>query len=130
MNVKLLKLDVNYDSEHELYFKLIQIHNMVFEWGLTPTQIHIIIYLIRYGYNNDTKNLIVEKLNITIKSLNTNLSYLRRGRIGNKKVKKLLKISEYNNNVTVLLPEIKNIIYIVKNNHRKLMALDFKANDV
>ena len=73
----IIQLEKEYTSEHELYFKMISIHNVVEDWGLTPTQINILVYLIRLGFSKETKVIICKNLKISESSLSTNLSYLR-----------------------------------------------------
>ena len=114
-----------YDSEHELYFKMISIHNIIKDWGLSPTQINILVYLIRLGFSNETKDIICENLNITESSLSTNLSYLRRGRVGKKKIKKLLDTSTMNMNVTLLKQELIDIQQIIVSGGNTI-AIQFK----
>lgn len=104
-----VKIPKKYDSEFELYHTLIKIYNVVHHWGLTETQVNILVYLIRFGYSKETKEVICDKLNITEASLTTNLSYLRQGKIGKKKIKKLLETSEKNQNMTLLKTELKDI---------------------
>ena len=53
-----MRLEDKYKSEHELYYKIISVYNVVEEWGLTDTQINIIIYLIRHRYSRNTKQII------------------------------------------------------------------------
>lgn len=101
-------------SEHEIYYKMIAVHNVVKEWGLTPTQINILVYLMRLGYSDTTKNIICKKLKISKPSLSTNLSYLRTGKVGNKRIAKLIKTSDKNMNITVLTPELKDIQKIIQ----------------
>ena len=103
-----------YESEFELYYALIALYNVIEKWGLTETQINILVYLIRFGYSKNTKEIICEKLNISDKSLTTNLSYLRQGRVGKKKIKKLLKTSQNNMNITLLNTELKDIKKLVE----------------
>ena len=109
-----VKIDKKYDSEFDLYYTLISVYNVIEKWGLTETQIKILIYLIRFGYSKDTKEIICTKLNISDKSLTTNLSYLRQGRVGKKKIKKLLKTSQNNMNITLLNTELKDIKKLVE----------------
>lgn len=118
-------LEKEYDSIHELYFKMISIHNVVQDWGLTPTQINILVYLIRLGYSKETRKIICENLNITTSSLSTNLSYLRNGKVGDKKIKKLLETSGSNMNITLLKQELKDIKEIIEEGRNKIIV-DFK----
>lgn len=101
-------------SQHELYFKMIALHNIVKDWGLSPTQINIIVYLIRHGYSKETKEIICKNLKITESSLSTNLSYLRKGKVGKKQIKKLLDTSYKNTNVTLLSQELIDIKEMVE----------------
>ena len=105
----LIKVNKQYESEFDLYYAFISLYNVIEKWGLTETQINILVYLIRFGYSKETKEVICNKLKITHKSLTTNLSYLRQGKVGNKKIKKLLKTSSNNMNVTLLNTELKDI---------------------
>ena len=95
------------------------------EWGLSPTQINILVYLIRLGFNNDTKDIICKNLNISQSSLSTNLSYLRQGRVGKKKIKKLLDTSTLNMNVTLLKQELIDIQDIILSGGNTI-AIHFK----
>lgn len=104
-----VKLDKKFDSEFDVYYTLISMYNVIEKWGLTETQIKILIYLIRFGYSKKTKEIICEKLNISDSSLTTNLSYLRQGKIGKKKIKKLLETSQNNMNITLLKTELNDI---------------------
>ena len=88
----IIPISKKYDTEFDLYYSLISLYNTVEQWGLTQTQIKILIYLIRHDYNKTTKEIICKNLKISEKSLTTNLSYLRQGKIGKRKIKKLLKI--------------------------------------
>lgn len=110
----LIPISRNYESEFDLYYALIAINNVAHQWGLTETQMKILVYLIRFGYSKKTKDIICEKLDITEKSLTTNLSYMRQGRVGKKKIKKLLKTSPNNTNVTLLNVELRDIKEMVE----------------
>ena len=118
-------LEKEYDSIHELYFKMISIHNVVEDWGITPTQINILVYLIRLGYSKETKDIICDKLKITKSSLSTNMSYLRNGQVGNKKIKRLLETSSVNMNITLLKQELKDIKSIIEDGKNKII-INFK----
>ena len=116
----------NYDSEFDLYYSLIALYNVVEKWGLTETQMNILVYLIRFGYSKNTKEIICEKLKISDKSLTTNLSYLRQGKVGKKKIKKLLKTSQNNMNITLLNTELKDIKKLVESRDTvKSFVIDF-----
>lgn len=110
----LIKINKKYESEFDLYYAFISLYNVIENWGLTNTQINILVYLIRFGYSKKTKIVICKKLKITEKSLTTNLSYLRRGTVGKKKIKQLLRTSPSNMNVTLLNPELKDIQKIIE----------------
>jgi len=101
-------------AQHELYFKMIALHNIVKDWGLSPTQMNIIVYLIRHGYSKETKEIICKNLKITESSLSTNLSYLRKGKVGKKQIKKLLDTSYKNTNITLLSQELIDIKEMVE----------------
>ena len=109
-----INLEKKYVSENDFYHKLISIHNVVEDWGLTSTQINILVYLIRLGFTKDTKEIICKNLGISDKSLTTNLSYLRTGRVGKKKIKKLIDTSKTNLNISLLTVELKDIKKIVE----------------
>lgn len=127
MVVKIPKI---YNSEVELYSTLIRIYNVVHRWGLTETQINILIYLIRFDYSKETKEIICDKLKITEKSLTTNLSYLRQGKIGKRKIKKLLETSEKNQNITLLKTELKDIKkFIDSKDDFKAFYIKFEEED-
>jgi hypothetical protein len=122
----LIPITRNYESEFDLYYALIAINNVAYQWGLTETQMKILVYLIRFGYSKKTKDIICEKLDITEKSLTTNLSYMRQGRVGKKKIKKLLKTSPNNTNVTLLNVELKDIKEMVESNdNTRSVIIDF-----
>lgn len=117
-------LEHDYESPHELYYKMISIHNVVYDWGLTPTQINILVYLIRLGYSKDTREIMCNNLNITESSLSTNLSYLRKGKVGKKQIKKLLDTSTRNENITLLKQELIDIQEMVEQGN-KTIAVKF-----
>ena len=115
-----------YDSEFDLYYSLIALYNVVEKWGLTETQMNILVYLIRFGYSKNTKEIICEKLTISDKSLTTNLSYLRQDKVGKKKIKKLLKTSQNNMNITLLNTELKDVKKVVESKDTvKSCVIDF-----
>ena len=118
----IISLNKEYDSEHELYFKMISIHNVVEDWGLTPTQINILVYLIRLGYSNETKEIICKNLKISESSLSTNLSYLRQGKVGKKRIKKLLETSNNNQNITLIKQELRDIRNIITNGNKQIIV--------
>lgn len=107
-------------SQHELYYKMIALYNITKDWGLSPTQINIIVYLIRHGYSQETKDIICENLKITESSLSTNLSYLRKGKVGKKQIKKLLDTSYKNTNVTLLSQELIDIRDMVNEGNKNI----------
>lgn len=122
----LIPISRNYESEFDLYYALIAINNVAYQWGLTETQMKILVYLIRFGYSKKTKDIICEKLDITEKSLTTNLSYMRQGRVGKKKIKKLLKTSPNNTNVTLLNVELRDIKAMVESkDSTRSVVVDF-----
>lgn len=116
-----MKISDNYKSEHDLYYKIISVYNVIEEWGLTETQINIIIYLIRHGFNTKTKQIICHNTGISPGSLNTNLSYLRQGRVGKKAIGRLLELSERNNNITLLHPRLLYIKELVESDCKRLV---------
>lgn len=109
-----LKIDKKYESEFELYYTLLSVHNVVLKWGLSETQIQILIHILRFGYSKQTKEIIKKNLGITENSLITNLSYLRQGKVGNRNVKKLLEVSPNNINITLLTQDLKNIKSLIE----------------
>lgn len=122
----LIPITRNYESEFELYYALIAINNVAYQWGLTETQMKILVYLIRFGYSKKTKDIICDKLGITEKSLTTNLSYMRQGKVGKKKIKKLLKTSPNNTNVTLLNVELRDIKSMVESkDSTRSVVVDF-----
>lgn len=123
---KFLYLECNPKSEHEMYRKLISIHNIVNDWGLIPKHIEILVYIIRYGYSRETKKLILKNLRITEGSLNVMLTHIRKGKYNNHSIKKLVELSRTNNNITVLKEELRDIQYIIDNCDKKRIVLDFK----
>lgn len=121
-----IPINKKYESEFELYYALIALYNVIEKWGLTDTQISILVYLIRFGYSKTTKEIICEKLDITDKSLTTNLSYLRQGKVGKKKIKKLLKTSQNNMNITLLGTELNDIKKLITSEDSvKSFVVDF-----
>ena len=99
------------------------------QWGLTQTQIKILIYLIRHDYSKKTKEIICKNLKISEKSLTTNLSYLRQGKIGKRKIKKLLKTSSNNMNITLLSTELNDIKTLIESKDGvKSFIIDFGEN--
>lgn len=122
----LIPITRRYESEFDLYYALIAINNVAHQWGLTETQMKILVYLIRFGYSKETKDIICEKLLITEKSLTTNLSYMRQGKVGKKKIKKLLKTSPNNTNITLLNVELKDIKTMVESkDSTRSVVIDF-----
>lgn len=118
----IIQLEKEYNSEHELYFKMISIHNVVEDWGLTPTQINILVYLIRLGFSKETKEIICKNLKISPSSLSTNLSYLRQGKVGSKKIKKLLETSNNNQNITLIKQELKDVKDIISEGEKQIIV--------
>lgn len=116
-----MRLEDKYKSEHELYYKIISVYNVVEVWGLTDTQINIIIYLIRHGYSRNTKQIICHNTGISPSSLNTNLSYLRQGKVGRKTIGRLLELSERNNNITLLHPKLQHIKQLVDSDCKRIV---------
>ena len=127
----LIKINKKYESEFDLYYAFISLYNVIEQWGLTETQINIIVYLIRFGYSKDTKAVICKNLKISDKSLTTNLSYLRQGKVGKKKIKKLLKTSTNNQNITLLNTELKDIKRIIESDDvKKAFYINFGESDI
>lgn len=121
-----IQLEKKFDSESKLYFTVISLYNVINGWGLTDTHINILIYLIRLGYSSDTKEIICENLKITPKSLTTTLSHLRTGKIGKKKIEKLLSTSHLNQNVTILNDDLKYLKSILESkDSTKCISFDF-----
>jgi hypothetical protein len=121
-----IPINKKYESEFDLYYALIALYNVIEKWGLTETQMNILVYLIRFGYSKDTKGVICEKLGISDKSLTTNLSYLRQGKVGKKKIKKLLKTSQNNHNITLLSTELNDIKKLIDSkDETKSFIVDF-----
>ena len=118
----IIQLEKEYTSEHELYFKMISIHNVVEDWGLTPTQINILVYLIRLGFSKETKVIICKNLKISESSLSTNLSYLTKKKKENKKIKKLLETSNNNQNITLIKQELKDVKDIISKGKKQIMV--------
>lgn len=126
----LIKINKKYESEFDLYYAFISLYNVIENWGLTDTQINILVYLIRFGYSKKTKDVICKKLKITEKSLTTNLSYLRRGKVGKKKIKQLLRTSPNNMNITLLNQELKDIQKIIESeDYNKAFYINFGDSD-
>ena len=88
---------------------------------MTDTQINIIIYLIRHGYSRNTKQIICHNTGISPSSLNTNLSYLRQGKVGRKTIGRLLELSERNNNITLLHPKLQHIKQLVDSDCKRIV---------
>ena len=121
-----IPISKKYESEFDLYYALIALYNVIEKWGLTETQMKILVYLIRFGYSKKTKEVICEKLLISDKSLTTNLSYLRQGKVGKKKIKKLLKNSQNNHNITLLSTELNDIKKLIESEDTvKSFIVDF-----
>lgn len=116
------KIDItkDYKSEEELYFKCISLYDIVYDWNLSDTQIWILVYLIRYKYSKETRDIICKNLKISKSSLNTNLSYLRTGNVGGKKIKKILSIDSRNNNITLLDQKLLDIKTMVEDGFNRL----------
>ena len=103
----IIPISKKYDTEFDLYYSLISLYNTVEQWGLTQTQI-------------------CKNLKISEKSLTTNLSYLRQGKIGKRKIKKLLKTSTNNMNITLLSTELNDIKKLIESKDNvKSFIIDF-----
>ena len=125
----IIPISKKYDTEFDLYYSLISLYNTVEQWGLTQTQIKILIYLIRHDYSKKTKEIICKNLKISEKSLTTNLSYLRQCKIGKRKIKKLLKTSSNNMNITLLSTELNDIKTLIESKDGvKSFIIDFGEN--
>lgn len=116
------KIDIrkDYKSEEELYFKCISLYDTVYDWNLSDTQIWILVYLIRYKYSKETRDIICKNLKISKSSLNTTLSYLRTGNVGGKKIKKILSIDSRNNNITLLDQKLLDIKTMIEEGFNRL----------
>lgn len=121
-----IKARKEYKSEHDLLTILLWAHNLLNDWGITETQIEILTYLIRYGYSKKTKEIICKNVGITPTSLNTNLSYLRQGKMGKKKIPKLLELHPTNINLTTTVPELDKIKDFVESKDKnKIFYFEF-----
>lgn len=116
-----LRLEKKFDSEVDLCRRLIFMHNVLEDWGLTPTQVEILVFIIRFGYSTKTRDIISEKVGISSDSLTSNVSYMRKGKMGNRKIKKVLLTGNRNQSKTFLCPELKDIKHIVESDE------DFRA---
>jgi hypothetical protein len=126
-----IKIEKTYESEFDMYYAFISLYNVVEQWGLTETQLNILVYLIRLGYKKSTKEVICKNLKISEKSLTTNLSYLRTGRVGKKKIKQLLKTSDRNQNITLLTTELRDIKKIIESeDDNKAFYINFGDSDI
>ena len=74
------------------------------------------------GFSKETKAIICKNLKISESSLSTNLSYLRQGKVGNKKIKKLLETSNNNQNITLIKQELKDVKDIISKGKKQIMV--------
>lgn len=122
----IIAIDKKYDSHYDLYYALITLYNVIERWCLTETQVQILVYLMRHGYSKETKKIICERVGISEKSLTTNLSYLRQGKVGKKKIKKLLIKSRNNQNNTEFSVELNSIKKMIEDEASiKTFIVDF-----
>lgn len=126
-----LKIEKKYESEADLCRKLLNTYNTIGEWGLTSTQIEILVYIIRFGYNSETRDIICKSVNITPESLTSCVSYMRKGRVGKRKIKKVLMTSSQNKTVTKLCQELLDIKeYVYSKDSFKALYLRFIDDSV
>lgn len=126
-----IKIEKKYESEADLCRKLLNAYNTIGEWGLTSTQIEILVYIIRFGYNSETREMICNSVNITPESLTSCVSYMRKGRIGKRKIKKVLITSSQNKTVTKLCQELLDIKeYVASKDSFKALYLRFIDDSV
>lgn len=116
-DIKFLPLKINYSTEEELYFKLIKIHNVAEGWNLSDTHIKILTYLLRFGYNENTLKIICKELPLTRGSLKVHLSNLRKGKVGKKKIEKLMDIHKTNNNISIVSTQLKDIKKMIEDDN-------------
>lgn len=121
--IPVLPLNILYETDEDLYFKLIKLHSVALNWNLSDKQIIILTYLIRFGYSKDVLNIISEETGLTRGSLSVHLSNLRKGRVGKKKIKKLIETHKTNINITVLTTELKDIKRMVENPNIKMVGI-------
>lgn len=105
----ILKSEREVNNYHHFYVDILRLHNDIEKWRITELQIQILSYFLRFGYSRYTKDLVKDNLNISENVLKSNLSYLRKGRIGRRPIKKLLIMSEENNHISELSPELLRI---------------------
>lgn len=110
----------NYDTEAELYRKVMHVYNIIADIGLTDKQIETLIMYIRYGYSKETKEVVTKELNF--KSDN----YIH---VMNHKLKKkgMLVDNVYNKRKKEISKELENIKnFVEKNKSEKMLPLLFR----
>lgn len=125
----IMNIKKSIDSSFELYCNVLLINNVVRNWGISDTHVKILAYLMIHGYNKITFDLICSELNMSEKSLRTNMSYLRTGRIGSKRTMPLLQISKYHHNISELSEELLIIKKFVESGDElKACTITFETN--
>lgn len=56
----ILRYKFKSETEHDKCLKLLKISNTVYDWGVTPQQMDILAYYIRFGYSGETMEMIVD----------------------------------------------------------------------
>lgn len=119
-NKKLFAFTCNYDTESELYRKVMHVYNIIADIGLTDKQIETLIMYIRYGYSRETKEVVMKELNF--KSDN----YIH---VMNHKLKKkgMLVDNPYNKRKKDISEELQNIKdFVEKRRSEKMLPLLFR----
>lgn len=121
LDKKILAFNCPYNTESELYRKVMKIYNIMAEKNLTDKQIETLIMYIRYGYSKKTKEVINKELNFKsenyIHVMNHNL-----------KQKGMLVDDPYNKrkkDISLELQNIKN--FVEKKQSEKLLPLIFNT---
>lgn len=111
-----------YSRETELYRKVLEVYSAMAGIGLTDKEIEVLIMYIRYGYNKETKEIIIKELKFKssnyIHVMNFNLK--KKGMLVDDKYQRTKK------EISSTLKDIKEFIELKK--EQKLLPLNFVFN--
>lgn len=118
----ILMFESQYSRETELYRKVLEVYSAMAGIGLTDKEIEVLIMYIRYGYNKETKEIIIKELKFKssnyIHVMNFNLK--KKGMLVDDKYQRTKK------EISSTLKDIKEFIELKK--EQKLLPLNFVFN--
>lgn len=121
-NKNLFAFKCNYDTESELYRKVMHVYNIIADIGLTDKQIETLIMYIRYGYSKETKEVVTKEL----KFKSDNYIHVMNHSL---KKKGMLVDDVYNQRKKVISEELKNIkTFVEKKKSMKILPLILKES--